>query len=469
LRIDWSELVSTDGNANETTLYILGNPPFIGKQFRNEQQNADMNFACSDVPNFKTLDYVCAWFIKAEKFIENTKIKVAFVSTNSITQGEQVGILWSYLLDKGAKIHFAHRTFKWNNEASGNAAVYCVITGFALFDAKQKRLFDYETPKSEAHEIDVKNINPYLIDASDFVVTNRTSSINNVPTIRFGNQPIDGGNFIFSDEERQEIVSKQPLTEKFIRKYIGSQEFINGQTRWCLWLKNALPTEIRNYPEILNRVEAVKSFRLKSERADTRKLASTPYLFAFISHQESSYIIIPSVSSEKRKYVPIGFMPKDVIASNLCLIIPGATLYHFGVLTSIMHNAWMRQVCGRLKSDYRYSNNLVYNNFPFPKEPTDKQRENVTRTAQGILDARLKFPDATLADLYDPLTMPKELSGAHRANDEAVDACYGKQRFKNELERLEFLFDLYREYTEPLAIIEEKETKKAKRAKRLKI
>lgn len=422
-----------------------------------------MQFACSDVPNLKTLDYVCAWYIKAAKFAENTKIKIAFVSTNSITQGEQAGILWQYLLDKGAKIHFAHRTFKWSNEAKGNAAVFCVVVGFALFDSKQKRLFDYETPKSESHEIEAKNINPYLIDALDTVIANRTTPINNVPTIRFGNQPIDGGNFILSDEERQEIISKKPLANKFIREFIGSQEFINGKTRWCLWLKDALPTEIRNFPEILHRVEAVKDFRLKSKRADTRKLALTPYLFAFISHQESNYIIIPSVSSERRKYVPIGFMPKDVIASNLCLIVPNATPYHFGVLTSIMHNAWMRQVCGRLKSDYRYSNNLVYNNFPFPKEATEKQIERVTRTAQSILDVRLNFPGATLADLYDPLTMPKELLDAHRANDEAVDACYGKQRFKNELERLEFLFDLYRKYTEPLAMIEEKETRKAKR------
>jgi len=467
LRIDWSELVSIDGNAIETTLYILGNPPFIGKQFRNEQQNADIEFACSDVPNFKTLDYVCAWFIKAVKFIENTQIKVAFVSTNSITQGEQVSVLWQYLLDKGAKIHFAHRTFKWNNEASGNAAVYCVITGFALFDTKQKRLFDYETPKSEPHEIEVKNISPYLIDSADLVITSRNKPISDVPEIYKGNQPTDNGNFLFNDAEKAEFLAKEPQAARFIRRFVGAQEFINGENRYCLWLKDILPTEWRKFPAVMERVQAVRDFRLKSTKQPTVRKAEIPYLFDEIRHSETDYLLIPSVSSENRRYIPIGYLSKDVIASNLVMFVPNATLYHFGVLTSIMHNAWMRQVCGRLESRYRYSNNLVYNNFPFPKAPTDKKRERVERTAQGILDARLKFPGATLADLYDPLTMPKELLDAHRANDEAVDASYGKQRFKNELERLEFLFDLYRKYTEPLAVIEETETRKAKRRKKV--
>ena len=463
LRIDWSELVSTDGNQTETTLYILGNPPFVGKDKRNPQQTADMEFCCSDVPNFKTLDYVSAWFIKAVKFIKNTQIKVAFVSTNSITQGEQIGILWSYLLGKGVKIHFAHRTFKWNNEASGNAQVHVAIIGFALTDAKQKRLFDYQTVKSESHEIQVKNINPYLIDYDDLVIQTRRTPLCNVPELIFGNKPVDDGNFFFTDAEKAEFLSREPKAKKFIRKMFGATEFINNKNRWCLWLKDALPTEWRNLPEVMARVQSVRDFRLKSTKQATVELANIPYLFAEIRQPNNDFLIVPLNSSENRRYLPIGFVSGDVIVNNAVSLVPDATLYHFGVLTSQMHNAWMRQVCGRIKSDYRYSNNLVYNNFPFPKEPTDKQRENVTRTAQGILDARLKFSGATLADLYDPLTMPKELLGAHRANDEAVDACYGKQRFKNELERLEFLFDLYRKYTEPLSVIEEKETRKNKR------
>lgn len=463
LRIDWSEVVSTDGNETETTLYILGNPPFVGKDKRTPEQTADMEYCCSDVNNFKTLDYVCAWYIKGVKFAENTRIKIAFVSTNSITQGEQIGVLWQYLLDKGCKIHFAHRTFKWNNEASGNAAVYCIIIGFALFDAKKKHLFDYETPKSDSHEISAKNISPYLIDSSDLVVRSRNSSICNVSEIVYGSKPTDGGHLLLSEQDRAELVSKEPKTEKFILPMMSAHEFINGKNRYCLWLKGVLPTEWRGLPGILERVQAVRDFRLKSKKKATVKLAEISYLFGEIRQPESDYVLIPCHSSENRKYVPIGFFSKDVIFNNSCAAVPNATLYDFGVLTSIMHNAWMRQICGRIKSDYRYSNNLVYNNFPFPKSPTEKQIERVERTAQGILDARLKFPGATLADLYDPLTIPKELLDAHRANDDAVDACYGKTRFKNELKRLEFLFDLYRKYTEPLAVIEEKETRKVKR------
>jgi type II restriction/modification system DNA methylase subunit YeeA len=464
LRIDWSKVVSKDGNETETTLYILGNPPFVGKDKRNAQQTADMEFCCSDVPNFKTLDYVCAWYIKAAKFAENSKIEIAFVSTNSITQGEQVGILWQYLLDKGAKIHFAHRTFKWNNEASGKAAVYCVIIGFALFDIKQKRLFDYQTPKSESHVINVKNINPYLIDSADTVVTTRRKPLCDVPELIYGNKPVDGGNlFLNGEKERLEFLAREPKAEKFVRRIYGSEEFINGIDRFCLWLKDGLPSEWRTLPAVMERVQAVRDFRLKSTKPATIKLADAPYLFAEIRQPNNDFLIVPRVSSENRRYIPIGFFPKEICVNDLVSIVPDATLYHFGVLTSTMHNAWMRQVCGRLKSDYRYSNNLVYNNFPFPKSPTEKQIERVERTAQSILDTRLKFPGATLADLYDPLTMPKELLDAHRANDEPVDACYGKQRFKNELERLEFLFDLYRQYTEPLRVLEEQQTRKIKR------
>ncbi len=464
LRLDWSELVSTEGNETETTLYILGNPPFVGKDKRSPEQTADMASSCSDVNNYASLDYVCSWYIKAAKFIQSTRIKTAFVSTNSITQGEQVSILWNYLLDKGIKLHFAHRTFRWNNEARGRAAVHCVIVGFGAFDISSKHLFDYQTPVSEPHEIEARNINPYLIDYQDLVIPSRRAPLCDVPEMIYGNKPVDNGNlFLNGEKERADFLTKEPKAEKFIRRILGSEEFINGIDRWCLWLKDALPTEWRGLPEVMKRVQAVREFRSKSKKPATVRLAEIPYLFAEIRQPESDFLLVPRVSSESRRYVPIGFLSKVVVVNDLVSIVPNATLYHFGVLTSQMHMAWMRQICGRLKSDYRYSNNLVYNNFPFPSEPNAKQRERVVRAAQAILDARARFPDATLADLYDPNTMPKELLDAHRANNEAVDACYGSRRFKSDLERLGFLFDLYRQYTDPLTQLSEKEERKAKR------
>jgi len=466
LRIDWSDVVSREGNKTETTLYILGNPPFVGKDKRSAAQTADMDFACLDVMNYRTLDYVAAWYIKAAAFIQGTRIKVAFVSTNSITQGEQVGILWSYLLEQGVKIHFAHRTFKWSNEAKGKAAVYCVIIGFALFDVNRKHLFDYQTPTSEPHEIEAKNINPYLVDYANLVILTRHAPLSDVPEMVKGNQPTDDGNLLLTDEERLELLADEPRAEQFILPLISAHEFINGENRWCLWLKDASPTEWRNLPEVMKRVQAVRAFRSKSKKAATVRLAEVPYLFAEIRQPESDYVLIPRHSSENRRYVPMAFFSQGYIVADSCSAVPNATLYHFGVLTSQMHMAWMRQVCGRLESRYRYSNTLVYNNFPFPAEPTAKQKERIERAAQAILDTRANFPGATLADLYDPNTMPKELLDAHRANDEAVDAVYVSRRFKSDLERLEFLFDLYRQYTDPLTRIAEKETRRAKRRSR---
>lgn len=394
------------------------------------------------------------------------KIKVAFVSTNSITQGEQIGILWQYLIEKGAKIHFAHRTFRWNNEARGRAAVHCVVIGFALFDANKKRLFDYQTPNDEhPHEIECKNISPYLIDSADLIISTRHKPSCDVPEMVKGNQPTDNGYLLFTESERIEFLAKEPEAEKFILPIISAHQFLNGENRFCLWLKDTNPTEWRNLPEVMKRVNAVREFRLKSTKQATVRLADVPYLFAEIRQPNSDYVLIPRHSSENRRYIPMAFFSKDFIVADSCNAVPNASLYLFGVLTSVMHNAWMRQVCGRLESRYRYSNNLVYNNFPFPKTPNAKQIERVEQTANAILDARANFSGATLADLYDANTMPLELVKAHRANDEAVDACYGKTRFKNELERLEFLFDLYRQYTAPLAVIEEKETRKARRKK----
>jgi hypothetical protein len=463
LRLAWNEVVSREGNVSETTLYILGNPPFVGKQFRNAQQNEDMDIACAELRNYRLLDYVSAWYIKAANYIESTRIKVAFVSTNSITQGEQVGVLWGYLLDRNLKIHFAHRTFKWNNEARGRAAVHCVIVGFGAFDVPRKRLFDYQTPTAEPHESIVRNINPYLIDTADVIISSRNTPICDVPEIVFGNMPNDGGHLLLSEAERNELLAREPQAEPFIRQFVGAKEFINGEARFCLWLKDVPPNQWRNLSEVVRRVEQVREHRLSSSREGTRRLADVPYLFAEIRQSDSDYILIPSVSSENRRYVPLGYISSEVIASNLVLFVPNATLYLFSVLSSQMHMAWLRQIGGRLKSDYRYSNNLVYNNFPFPVEPTDRQRERVEQAAQTVLDARALFPAATLADLYDPNTMPRELLAAHRAVDEAVDACYGTRRFKTDLERLEYLFDLYRRYTDPLTQLAEREVRRARR------
>jgi hypothetical protein len=464
LRLDWSELVSREGNETETTLYILGNPPFVGGKMMSEEQRLDMASVAQDVSNFGLLDYVAAWYIKVSKFIEHTHIKVAFVSTSSITQGEQVGVLWNYLLKTGIKIHFAHRTFRWNNEARGRAAVHCVIVGFAAFDIGIKRLFDYETPISETHEIKIKNINPYLIDSADLVISRRQKPLCDVPEMNFGNMPLEGGNLIIeSNEERERLLRVYPSLSKFIKGFTGGDEFINGRQRWCLWFVDAQPNELRMMPEeIRNRIEAVRKFREASRAPSTRKFAATPYLFRDRKLPDQ-YLLIPKVSSEKRKYVPMGFLSGSIVPSDLGLIIPNATLYHFGILTSIMHMVWMRQVCGRLESRYRYSKDVVYNNFPFPTEPNAKQKERVERAAQNVLDVRASFAGATLADLYDPNAMPKDLLDAHRAVDEAVDACYGSRRFKTDLERLEFLFDLYRRYTDPLTQLAEQETRKAKR------
>jgi hypothetical protein len=481
LRLDWRDVVGEP----DASLYILGNPPFVGKDKRSAEQTADMAYSCSDVNNFKTLDYVAAWYIKGAKFLSNrvgsphvkgnsdrealtyvraTDTRIAFVSTNSITQGEQVGILWSYLLERGIQIHLAHRTFKWTNEATGKAAVYCVIISFGSGDTKHKRLFDYSTPTAEPHGLTVKNINPYLVDAPNIVVMSRRAPISDVPEMIYGNKPVDGGNLFFNSRaELDEFLKRDPSTMRFVRRIYGSEEFINGIDRWCLWLKDVPPTEWRGYSAIIERVQAVRTMRLASNKTTTRSLADTPYLFAEIRQPASDFLLVPRVSSENRRYIPIGFLSRDVCVNDLVSIVPNARPYHFGVLTSMMHNAWMRQVCGRLKSDYRYSNNLVYNNFPWPNAPSEKQVHRIEQTVQGILDARAKFPGSTLAALYDSLTMPKDLVDAHRANDEAVDAAYGTRRFKNELERLEFLFDLYRKYTEPLGLVEQKKTKGRRR------
>jgi hypothetical protein len=394
---------------------------------------------------------VCAWYIKAAQIIQGNRIRVAFVSTNSISQGEQVALLWNILFQKyHLKIHFAHRTFKWSNEAKGNAAVHCVIIGFGSFNITTKILFDYEDIQGESLVVQSNNINPYLVDGSDIIINNRSFPLSNVPLMRFGSMPRDGGNFIFTEPEKEEFFKLEPKAEKWIKPYTGAQEFINGYSRYCLWLVDISPTELKTLPEVIKRVDKVKNFRLKSKAASTRKFAATPTLFCQIAQPDTNYLLVPRVSSERRKYIPIGFMNKNVIGNDQVLLIPNANLYLFGILTSEMHMAWVKYVCGRLKSDYRYSKDIVYNNYPFPENITDKQKQTVETCAQAVLDTRVKYPDSSLADLYDPLTMPPDLLKAHQKLDKAVDLCYRPQPFTSELNRIEYLFELYEKLTAPL-------------------
>ena len=443
LQKDWEEVVPK----NELS-YILGNPPFIGSRMMSKEQREDIASVFGKIREIGFLDYVSGWYVKSLKYIKDTKIKCAFVSTNSITQGEQVGILWNELLNKyGAKINFAHKTFKWGNEARGKAGVYCVIIGFANFDTDKKYLYEYENIKGEPHQITVKNnINPYLIDAENIVIRNRQKPICDVPEIFFGNMPRDGGNLIFTDEERNIFLKDNPGAEKYIKRFIGARDFLHNEKRWCLWLVDTNPSEIKNIAGIMERIEAVKNFRLKSKAKSTRDFARIPSLFAQRTQPDSNYILVPSTTSENRKYIPIGFLPKDFILSNSSFAISDATLYHFGILESEMHMVWVNYVCGRLESRYRYSKDIVYNNFPWPENPSEEKVKNIEKYAQEVLDVRLKYSTSSLADLYDPLTMPADLVKAHQNLDRAVDSAYGKKSFNSSAERMEFLFGLYKKY-----------------------
>nr|NCR22611.1 class I SAM-dependent DNA methyltransferase [Microcystis aeruginosa L111-01] len=457
LRIDWEEVIS-----KEKLNFILGNPPFVGHHYQNFDQKEDLKLVLDKIIGSGVMDYVSAWFYKSAQFIQNTKIKVGLVATNSISQGEQSSILWNVLINEfNISIHFAHRTFKWSNEAKGNAAVHCVIIGFASFEANEKYIFDYQTITSEPLLIKAKNINPYLINANNILVFNRKYPLCNVPNMMYGNKPTDGGNFILSEEEKNTLVSKNPLLIKFIRPFISAREFLNGGKKWCLWLLDIKPNELKNIPEILERVEAVKQFRSKSIAASTRNY-SYHCLFRQITQPKSDYILVPRTTSENRKYIPIGFFTADNIVSDTCQAIPNGDLYLFGILTSEMHMAWVKYVCGRLKSDYRYSKDIVYNNYPFPENITDKQKQTVETCAQAVLDTRAKYPDSSLADLYDPLTMPPDLIKAHQKLDKAVDLCYRPQRFTSELNRIEYLFELYEKLTAPLLSTSKQKARKRK-------
>lgn len=459
LTLDWTSLVNP-----EKLSYIVGNPPFIGKQYQSMEQKAELAAIFSDVKGAGVLDFVAGWHRKATDYMaKNSAIRTALVSTNSITQGEQVGILWADLFRRGVKIHFAHRTFQWSSEARGTAAVHCVIIGFALHDSNDKVIFEYDTPQSEPHAIKARNINPYLVEGDDLALPNRRQALCTVPPCVFGSMPNDGGHLLLTPEERAELLKHEPKAKAWLRPLLGSEEFINGIDRWCLWLVGISPAELRAMPEISKRVNAVKKQREKSERKTTRELAATPTLFGEIRQPDGDYLLVPSVSSESRYYVPMGFMSKKVIANNLVFTVPNATLYHFGILNSTMHMAWVRAVCGRLESRYRYSAGIVYNNFPWPT-PTEPQRKAIENAAQAVLDARAEFPDSTLADLYDPLTMPPELTKAHKALNKVVDAAYGKTKFVTEAERVAYLFRLYQRLTSPIDAEASTPTKRSRKA-----
>ena len=454
LRTDWETIISKDQLS-----YILGNPPFSGKHLQDKEQKEDVSNIFYGVKGSGVLDYVTCWYIKAAQYIQNTNIKVSFVSTNSISQGEQVGVLWNELFKNyNIKIHFAHRTFKWTNEAKGKAAVHVVIIGFANHDTNEKYLFEYDDIKTEPHVRKVFNLSPYLVAGKDLIIKSNKKPISYVPEMLKGSQPTDDGNLLLNNNEKIEFLKSEPQAKKFIKPFISAREFLHNDRRWCFWLVDAKPEELRDCSNLLKKVDAVKKFRLKSKKASTVKWAKMPTLFTEIRQPKTNYILLPRHSSENRKYIPIGYFDKNHIVADSCNSIPSATIYHFGFLTSEMHMTWVKFTCGRLESRFRYSNDIVYNNFPWPLNPTEKQIKTVEEKAQKVLDVRKEFPNSSLADLYDPLTMPPALVKAHQEIDKAVDLCYRPQPFPNETKRIEFLFELYENYTKPL--IAEKKTKK---------
>lgn len=487
LRTDWQTLIEPLPWEKETPRFhfILGNPPFVGKTWQNAEQRKDIEAIFSGVNSAGLLDYVTCWYIKAAQYMKDRSnflepdigntielplrrtlvqqdeyglpyTQTAFVSTNSISQGEQVGILWNELINNyKIKINFAHRTFSWSNEARGNAGVHVVIIGFATFDRNEKSIFEYTDLNGEPHEVKVSKINPYLVEGNIVLLKRRIEPICNVPKIGKGNQPTDGGFLLMTKQEKDELENREPLAIPYIKKFLGGQEFIQGIERFCLWLVDINPSVLRKMPKVLERLDSVRKMREISTDPKTREMAKTPWLFRETDNFDS-FVAIPEVSSERRTYIPIGFLDKETIPSNKLQILPNGTIWHFGILTSSMHMAWTKYTCGRLESRYQYSAGIVYNNFPWPENSTDKQKEAVEKAAQAVLDARAQFPGSSLADLYDPNTMPPVLLKAHQALDKAVDMCYRSQPFPNETKRIEFLFELYDKYTAGLFVKEKK-------------
>ncbi len=500
LAIDWAEFVPP-----RRLSFVLGNPPFIGKQHQDDAQKAGLSAVTEGLPGAGVLDYVAGWFIKATRYMTEVpasfgaiatkaapgrkrykdvrfstdaqpaigdlfadadtaevaarrSVRCAFVSTNSITQGEQVGVLWRWLLDQGVRIQFAHRTFKWSNEAPGKAAVHCVIVGFGTDASLPKRLFDYPEVDGPPHELAPLNINPYLVDAPDVVLPSRKQPlVGTAPLISFGSMPNDGGHLLLSDAEKVAFLAAEPKAARWVKPFLGADEFLNGLPRWCLRLKGCPPSELKAMPLVMKRVAATKAYRQNSTRAATRKLADFPTLFGEDRQPSKRYVLVPRHSSERRTFVPMGFLEPDTICGDANLCIGNATLFDFGILCSTMHNAWVRYTCGRLKSDFRYSAGIVYNNFPWPLSPDEKRCSAVSEAAQAVLDARAVDPGQTLAALYDPDARPPALVKAHRELDRAVDAAYmanlppntkSKPTLDTDAQRVAFLFGLYQHLTE---------------------
>lgn len=471
----------------QTADYIFGNPPFIGSTYQTKEQKNDLESICGHIKGYGLLDYVCNWYVKAAGIMaQHPQVQTAFVSTNSICQGQQVEILWGSLLKQGIEIHFAHRTFQWTSQAAGKAAVHCIIVGFRQKPQmpSEKTLYDYPDIKGEPQKHAAANINPYLIDAPDLIIAKRSRPIHCEPDMVNGSKPTEGGNLILSTAEKDTLIAAEPLAEQYIRPFIGAEEFLNGKTRWCLWFHGVSDVkrnhDLKQMLQVQARIQAVKTMREASSDKQTQKDAATPWLFQKIRQpSDGNYLIIPSVSSESRRFIPIGYLSFETVVSNLAFILPNATLYHFGILSSTMHNAFMRTVAGRLKSDYRYSNTVVYNNFPFPEScrmPSENDRPDPLRAAveaaaQAVLDARGQYrreareaglPEPTLAELYAPDAGYTALDKAHAALDKAVDKAYGYKTGKNtdnEAERVAFLFELYRK------AIESENTKPTKKPK----
>ena len=437
LTVDWSTVVAP----TELT-YIVGNPPFLGHHLQSAEQKQQMLTTFGeDGPSAGVMDFVSAWYCKAAAFIQDTPIKVAFVSTNSITQGEQVGILWRSLMRRfPVYIHFAHKTFKWSSEARGKAAVYCVIIGFAATDNDNKVLYEYDSPDGDPHAVAARRINAYLVDGPWVLLENRSKNMFGMPEMMYGSKPTDDGNYLFTDQEKKDFLAAEPGAKKFMKPFVSAHEFLQGEKRWVLWLVSATPADLA-LPMVKARVKAVDAFRKASKAPTTRKYPY-PMLFRQVTQPTSDYIVIPAHSSETREFIPLGFMSKDQIVGNSCFALPGATLFHFGVMMSRMHMAWVKYTCGRLESRYRYSKDIVYNNFPWPTA-NEKQITAIETAAQTVLDARAKYQSLPLADLYDPVAMPVELVKAHALLDKAVEKAYGVSGLGSDNDRVALLFERY--------------------------
>ena len=461
LETDWRTTVLD--TAPDAEWFILGNPPFVGKAWQSAQQKQALASVVGDIKGGGILDFVCGWWLKAARLLQQDHVAaVGFVSTNSVCQGEHVGILWPHILRDGVRIAFAYTTFKWTSEARGAAAVHAVIVGVEKRGQAKPRLMMESAEGSDVSILVVDEINPYLTSGSFIHITKRSRALQaSTPPVAFGSMPNDGGHLLLSEHEYELLLEREPSLEPYLRRVLGSDSLINSIRRYCLWLVDAPPALLRHSTELNRRLRSVREARLGSSRMATRALAEYPSLFGEIRQPRNRFIAIPEVSSESRTYIPMAIVDPDVIPLNKLYTVDCGTLYHFGILTSLMHMAWMRTVAGRLKSDYQYSAGLVYNNYPWP-EPTDAQREKVEALAQGVLDARANHPTSTLADLYHPTTMPPDLRKAHEALDKAVDQCYRREPFTSERERVEYLFELYRKLTEGFGAAEEGKKRKGR-------